>query len=383
MQDQFRPGPAPPQLQRKRIVAFEPREVDSVRLELLAELRRAGGRLVIPSITVWAQEQCWPIKQAVAMLRRWDALAVTVVGDRADVSLRPPPPSSPPPSAPRKTGTKSEPVSRGAPSSAPPIEPDQKASPRSLGWPGSRPEAPPASPPPDIAAASASPQNVDAGAYDHDAASEALDGWFDPQHEKQLQTQERELRLLHRMMGLTITFDAWIARCRVDLGHLYTAERQDLGTLIGCTPQQYAQFATDPMGRKRSRRPDARFPSSFIPGCFTEAEAKQFRKEINQPKRREAEKRRRSKISKAKAAANAALEKEAGLDPMQKALVRALDRWMTPLDAARALRRSLGWKTMKRQSRKRRINEMAPGLVGSGYIEIKAGTPRQYRRRRR
>jgi hypothetical protein len=175
--------------------------------------------------------------------------------------------------------------------------------------------------------------------YDYEAASEALDGPFNPRREKQLQKQEKELRLLHRMKRLTIPFKAWIAQCRVDLRHLYISERQKLGVLIECTKQQYQRFATDPMGRTRKYkredgtadfRPDTRFPGSFIPGCLTEAEAAKFRKEINQPKRKEAEKQRRNKIKKANAAAHAALEKDVGLHPMQTALVRVLNSWMPP-----------------------------------------------------
>jgi hypothetical protein len=239
---------------------------------------------------------------------------------------------------------------------------------------------------------SASPIEWQAGPdtndYDYDAASEALDGSFNRFHENRLRQQEKELLLLYEMNGLTIPFGAWIARCEVDLRHLYICERQELGTLVNCTDQQYAKFATDPMGRTRKRkradgsdefRPNARFPGSFIPGCFTETEAKQFRERFNRPKRTEAEKRRRSKISKAKADDHAALDSDVGLDPMTNALVRVLDRWKTPLDAARALRRRVGWKSMRPQSRKRRINEMVPGLVASGYIEIKPGSPRKIR----
>jgi hypothetical protein len=67
---------------------------------------------------------------------------------------------------------------------------------------------------------------------------------------------------------------------------------------------------------------------------------------------------------------------------MQIALVRVLDSWMTPLQAAKALRRSAGWKSMKPQSRKRRINEMVPRLVGSDHIEVHPEAPRRLRRRR-
>jgi hypothetical protein len=231
--------------------------------------------------------------------------------------------------------------------------------------------------------------------HDCGAAGEALDRWFNPHHEnheKQLRKQERELRLLHRIMGLAIPFRAWIDRCHVDLDHLYVSERQELGILVGCTKEHYAKFATDPMGRTRKhrrkdgtveRRPDARFPNSFIPGCFTEAQATQFRRRFNRPKRNEAEKVRRGKISKAKGADDTALEMDAGLDPMQKALVRVLDhRWKTPLETAKSLRRSVGWKSMKPQSRKRRINEMVPSLVTSGHIEINPEPPRRLRRRR-
>jgi hypothetical protein len=67
----------------------------------------------------------------------------------------------------------------------------------------------------------------DKGDYDYDAASEALEGPFDRNREKQLQKQEAELRLLHRMNGLTIRFHDWIADCGVDLRHLYICERRE------------------------------------------------------------------------------------------------------------------------------------------------------------
>jgi hypothetical protein len=205
--------------------------------------------------------------------------------------------------------------------------------------------------------------------------------------ENNLWQQERQLRLAHRMQKETgrtpLAFKAWVASCGIDLDHLYRFERQELGALAGVTREDYLRFSTDPMGRTRKdakgvKQPDARFPSAFIPGCFTEDQAEAFRKQSNRTKRAAAERLRR----KENATAHATVEKDQGLNAMQKALVRALDCWMTPLDATRALRRSVGWKSMKAQSRKRRINEMVPALVKSGHIEIEPKTPRRIRRRR-
>jgi hypothetical protein len=213
--------------------------------------------------------------------------------------------------------------------------------------------------------------------------------------EKRLRQQEIYLRLEHRMQlqdrRTSLGFKAWTEAKHINLVRLYSRDRRKLGALACVTADDYKRFATDPMGRTRkdasgAKRPDARFPSAFIPGEFTEAQAATFRTQFQKAKRAAAERRRRAKL----AAAHVKVEKSPGLSPRQKAIVRAFDGWMTVREAAKPVRRSTAWRCrdgslMAEASVVRLINRMVPGLAG--HLDAKPGQDRRgwpmrkYRRR--
>jgi hypothetical protein len=175
-----------------------------------------------------------------------------------------------------------------------------------------------------------------------------------------LNSQRKELRLLHYLRRINLPFDTWASKSGIDLGALY--DPAELGVLVEFTVEEDGRFATDPIGRTEKRyfrkgrpvvSPATQFPKRLIPAGFTKEQAKERRKVFNRPKRAAAERRRKAE---ARAARELRLQQAADLSCRKSAIFTVLsDQWMTIRDIAEALAKSPAFMTPDRS---------APGQAG-------------------
>ena len=209
-------------------------------------------------------------------------------------------------------------------------------------------------------------------------------------YEKSLALQAAEVRrllIMRGMGGTKIELDATIALMGVDLQWRY--ERAYLGKRLGVTPEEYVRFGTEALGRKsaqfvrnlvRTVRRAPRFPCSFIPAGYTDAQAEVLRRAIQRPKRAEAERERRRAARELKERIKEMPSRKTALMSLLSLKPKSVSDLMADVRRAQSaafMARKGDRKPLIGNSLRKAVIETAKALQAEGLCAIEEGEPDQ------